>query len=79
MSLKQKLINKGFSLNVVESSLISCKDDIKAMIDEKSLLQNEIQKLKGKYNLDVYEEKNKLIKKLMTKGYSYELIKINLK
>jgi len=79
MSLKQKLINKGFSLNVVESSLISCKDDIKAMIDEKSLLQNEIQKLKGKYNLDVYEEKNKLIKKLMTKGYSYELIKNNLK
>lgn len=79
LSIKQKLINKGFSLNIVESSLISHKDDIKEMIDENHLLQKEISKIIDKYDLNDYEQKNKLIKKLMTKGYNYEVIKKHLK
>ncbi len=78
LSLKQKLITKGFSLNVVESALLSNKEDIKAMIDEDELLQKEIKKIGSKYNLNSYEEKNKLIKKLMLKGYNYENIKKHL-
>ncbi len=78
LSLKQKLVTKGFSLNVIESALLSNKDDIKAMIDEDELLQKEIKKIGFKYDLNSYEEKNKLIKKLMLKGYNYENIKNHL-
>ncbi len=75
MSLKQKLVTKGFDLNIIESSLLSSKDDIKAQIDELDLLSKDFIKLKGKFDLDNYEQRNKLIKKLMGKGHNYELIK----
>ena len=78
LSLKQKLITKGFDINIVESSLLSRKDDIKAMIDEEDLLKKEYLKIKDKYDISIYEEKNKLIKKLMSKGHNYEAIKVLL-
>lgn len=78
ISLKQKLVTKGFNIAIIESSLQSKKDDIKAMIDEDDLLQKELSKLKGKYDLSNYEEKQKLIKKLMIKGYAYGEIKKQL-
>ena len=75
LSLKQKLISKGFYLSIIESSLLSRKDDIIMMIDEEDLLQKDYSKIKDKYDISTYEDKSKLIKKLMSKGYNYELIK----
>ncbi len=75
LSLKQKILSKGFSLPIVESSLLSRKDDILEMIDEDNLLQLDFNKIKDKYDIKKYDEKNKLIKKLLSKGHKYELIK----
>ena len=75
MSLKQKLLNKGFSLSIIESSLANLKEDILAQVDEDDLLQKDFNKLKTNVDLDNFDQKNKLIQKLMRKGYHYELIK----
>ena len=77
--IDEALRTKGFSFNIIESALLSSKDLIEEMIDENALIMAEINKLKGKYDLNKYEEKNKLIKKLMLKGYHYEIIKSHLK
>jgi len=79
MSLKQKLVNKGFSLGVIESSLLSNIDLIKECIDEDSLILREIDKLKKKYDFNNYLEKSKATKSLLSKGYNYETIKEHLK
>lgn len=79
MSLKQKLVNKGFSLGVIESSLLSNTDLIKECIDEDDLILREIDKLKKKYDFNDYSDKNKAIKSLLSKGYNYETIKEHLK
>ena len=75
LSLKQKLITKGFSLSIIESSLLSSKDDILEKIDSLDLLKKDFYKIVDKFDLSVYEEKSKLIKKLMSKGHNYDLIK----
>jgi regulatory protein len=75
LSLKQKLITKGFSLNVIESSLLSSKEDILEKIDSLELLKKDYFLIYDKFDLNIYEEKNNLIKKLMSKGHDYELIK----
>ncbi len=79
LSIKQKLVSKGFSLNIIESSLISHVDEIKDMIDEEPLLIRELDKLTKKYDLSKYEDKNKVIKALLRKGFDYDLIKKNVK
>ena len=79
LSLKRKLVSKGFSLSIIESSLLSNKEEIKEMIDEKPLLIRELAILKKKYDLSKYEDKSKVIKALLSKGFDYELIKINVK
>lgn len=75
LAFKQKLITKGFDLSIIESSLLSRKDDIIDMIDEEDLLSKDFSKIKDKYDLSKYDEKNKLIKKLLSKGHNYDLIK----
>ena len=57
------------------SLYLSSKEDILAQIDSKTLLENDYKKVSDDYDLSVYEEKNKLIKKLMAKGHNYEQIK----
>ena len=79
LSLKQKLVSKGFSLNIIESALISNRDEIMSMIDEEPLIKRELDKLVKKYDLTKYEEKNKVIKALLSKGFDYELIKKSVK
>jgi len=79
LAIKQKLVNKGFSFNIIESSLISNKEEIKMMIDDLPILKNEISKLLKKYDINIYEQKNKVIKSLLSKGFDYDLIKRNLK
>jgi len=79
LSLKRKLVTKGFSLNIIESSLISNKDNLKAVIDEEPLIKRELDRLVKKYNLSNYEEKSKVIKALLNKGFDYELIKKSVK
>lgn len=75
LSLKSKLINKGFSLNIVQSSLISNKELIENAVVEDDLLLKDFEKLTKKYDKNIYEDKNKIIKSLMSKGYNYQLIK----
>ena len=79
LSLKKKLVSKGFSLNIIESSLISHADEIREVIDEEPLLMKELGKLIKKYDVTKYEDKNKVIKALLSKGFDYELIKKRLK
>ena len=79
MSLKQKLVNKGFSLGVIESSLLSNIDLIKECIDEDSLILREVDILKKKYDFSDYQDKSKATKSLLSKGYNYETIKKHLK
>ncbi len=78
LSLKQKLVNKGFSLNIIESSLLSNKEEIQEMIDELPLLKKELTKLLKKYDINKYEDKNKVIKSLLSKGFDYQLIKTSV-
>ncbi len=79
ISLKRKLVNKGFSLKIIESALISNQAKIKAAIDEEPLIKKELAVLKKRYNLQNYEEKSKVIKALLNKGFDYELIKKSVK
>lgn len=79
MSLKQKLLNKGFSLGVIESSLLSNIDLIKECIDEDSLIVREVENLKKKYDFNNYLDKSKATKSLLSKGYNYETVKKHLK
>lgn len=74
-SLKQRLITKGFSLSVIESELLSAKYDILSTIDEMDLLKKDYDRIKSSYDISKYEDKNKLIKKLLTKGHNYEQVK----
>lgn len=75
LSLKQKLVNKGFSLGVIETSLLSNIDSIKECIDEDTLILKEIENLKKKYDFNNYLERNKAIRALVSKGYDYGTIK----
>lgn len=79
MSLKQKLVNKGFSLAIIESSLLSNIDLIKDCIDEDSLIVREVEKLKKKYDFNEYTDRSKATKSLLSKGFNYEAIKKHLK
>jgi SOS response regulatory protein OraA/RecX len=79
MSLKQKLVNKGFSLGVIESCLLSNVDLIKECIDEDSLILKQIDVLKKKYDFSIYSDRSKAIKSLLSKGFSYEVIKEHVK
>ena len=74
-SIKGKLINKGFNPGIVESSMISCKEMIEDAVDEQGLLDVEFKKLKKGVNLKDFKEKDKLVKKLLTKGFRYDLVK----
>ena len=79
LSLKRKLVTKGFLLNIIESCLISNKEQIKEVIDEESLIKKELTILTKKYDLSKYEDKTKIIKSLISKGFDYELIKKKVK
>jgi regulatory protein len=78
-SIKQKLVNKGFSLGVIETSLLSNVDLIKECIDEDSLILKELVSLKKKYDFTNYLDRSKVIKALLSKGYDYETIKEHVK
>ncbi len=74
-SIKTKLMGKGFDMNIIESSMISCKDMLEEAVDEVSLLEAEYKKLKKDFNIKDFKEKDKLIKKLLAKGFRYDLVK----
>lgn len=77
-SIKGKLVNKGFHLHIIESAMISASDLIKDAVDEDALLEKEINLLKKQYNIKDFQEKDKLIKKLLQKGFRYDIIKDHL-
>lgn len=74
-SLKRKLINKGFSINIVQSSLISNSDMIKDAVQEDDILKRDFEKLMKQHDKDTYEGRNKIKQSLMSKGYNYSSIK----
>lgn len=73
--LKTKLISKGFSLSVIEEVLEANKELIASKVNELPLIEKELKKLKKQYKIKDYKEKDKVIKKLMSQGFSYDLIK----
>jgi regulatory protein len=79
LSIKSKLVKKGFSIQIVESAMLSNVDVIKSVIHEEELLEKEIRDIKKRNPLQTWEEKDKAIQKLYQKGYDYELIKKLLK
>lgn len=70
-SLKQKLITKGFSLSDINISIDIKKDIIIESIDIESIIKKEINLLKKKYDITIYEEKDIVVKKLLQKGFVY--------
>lgn len=74
-SMKRKFVNKGFSLSIIDSSLQSYRDVIEEACDEDELLQKDFEKLRKGVNLKDYAESDKLVKKLIQKGYTYKKIK----
>jgi len=77
-SLKRKCIQKGFHLNIIDSQIVSFKEDIMDMIDEDSLLKKELKQYEKQLQNSTYEEKQKIMQKLRSKGYSYESIKSHI-
>jgi SOS response regulatory protein OraA/RecX len=75
VSLKTKLISKGFSLRIVEAALSSSSDLIKEVCLEDQLLKNEVDKMLKQYDKTDFKQKEKMISKLLQKGYDYSLIK----
>jgi len=75
LSLKTKLINKGFAANIVESSLQSMKDQIKQAVNDDDLLLSEFKKLQKRYDVSDWNDKDKVVKSLMSKGFDYQRIK----
>lgn len=68
-TLKAKLIAKGFNINDI-NSLIECLET-----NDDEQIKKDYEKALRKYNdLSNYELKRKVIKYLLQKGYSYELI-----
>lgn len=78
MSIKGKLVNKGFSLRVIESTLSSNSDLIKENCLEEELLIKELSVLRKEYDVSDFKQKDKVIQKLLQKGYSYINIKKQL-
>ncbi len=74
-SLKRKAITKGFHLDVIDNAIVSFKEDILAMIDDQSLLEKEIAIVTKNVDLSNYESKQKVIQKLLQKGFYYDRIK----
>lgn len=74
-SIKGKLVNKGFSLHIIESAMISYKDLIEDAVDEDQLIQKEIDTLKKQFDINNFQQRDKVYKKLLQKGFRYEIIK----
>lgn len=75
LSFKQKFSSKGFHLSAIECAIGEKKELITQNIDEDSLIINDIIKLRRQFNLNELGEKQKVIEKLLQKGYSYWTIK----
>lgn len=77
-SYKQRFSTKGFALSSIEAAINIKRELISQNIDEDSLLINDIMKLRRNNQSLDYTEKQKLIEKLMRKGYLYQDIKKHL-
>ncbi len=77
-SLKAKLINKGFKMSIIDEVLNLNKHMIAEKVNEEPLLEKELTKLKKQYKIKDITQKDKVIKKLLQQGFSYELIKRKL-
>jgi regulatory protein len=75
-SFKRKCVNKGFHVHIVENVILNFKELILEHIDEKSLLMREMSN--RNVNELTYEQKQKLLRKLTSKGFSYQVLKKHL-
>ncbi len=76
---KEKLYNllrrRGFSHSIIHPLIETYITQAKEESNEEQLIEKRFQKLKSKYDLNDFKEKQKLIQKLMREGFSYDLIK----
>lgn len=77
-SMKRTLLTKGFTLDIIDSAILAKQDDIMAHIDEEPLLLRDLQKLLQLHDITTYQDKQKVIQKLLRKGYSLPSIKKSL-
>jgi len=75
LAIKTKLVNRGFALDVIESAMLNFLDIIRESCLEEELLVKEIDQYQKEFDFDQYLERDKVIKKLIQKGFDYELIK----
>jgi regulatory protein len=77
-SLQRKLIQKGFTLDIIDSAILAKQEDIMDQIDDMPLLQEDLKKLFKQHDVSIYKEKQKIIQKLLQKGYALPAIKRQL-
>lgn len=76
-TFKQRFINKGFSIEIIDKVIENYKEMISEQIDEDYLITEELKRLPKQMLLK--KNHQKLIAKLMRLGYSYSLIKEKIK
>lgn len=73
--IKQFIIKKGYSFELVNKVVNSLKNNIADIIKEDDALEKDYLKAKNKYSKDKQKEYNNILSYLMRKGYNYSKIK----
>lgn len=78
-ALKQRMyqtaLRSGYSGAIIDSAL---RQVTLEQVDETSLIQEELKRIKGRYDVTVPKEKQALIQRLLRQGFAYETIKKHL-
>lgn len=77
-NLKQFIINKGYSYEIVNQVIDRLKDEISNFIDEDNALDKDYMIAKKKYSKDKTKEYQNILSYLLRKGYSYNKIKVRM-
>lgn len=76
--IKQFIINKGYSYEVVNQSVDHHIDEIRQNISEDDSLEKDFQYAVKKYQKDKTKEYKNILAYLLRKGYSYNKIKVRM-
>ncbi len=74
-SIKQYIVNKGYSFDLVNKMIEIHKSDIRSNISEDESLEKDFQYAIKKYHKDKTKEYKNILAYLLRKGYSYNKIK----
>jgi regulatory protein len=77
-SFRQKCVTRGFDLDDINLVLSHHTSLLKEACMDQVLLDREMNKLLQRYDIKDYKDKDTIIKKLLSKGFSYDAIKEKL-